>query len=104
MSREEYTFIGGMIAGQHCMVLNPRHPSWTKEEDDRYRRDFLSEIYMDTSISEFRHGCRTNLGRYNGRDIERLSLPDVLQLCFPETPEEAMLAFSISNFWVGRVL
>ncbi|MCF7843929.1 hypothetical protein K9M47_03455 [Candidatus Gracilibacteria bacterium] len=52
----------------------------------------------------FRLITEVQLGRYNGRDIERFSSPDVLQLCFPETPGEQMLAFSISNFWVGRVL
>lgn len=102
MDDGEYFFIGGMINGQHCMVLNPKHPSWTKEEDELYRRDFHKPVRSDVTHLENR--TVGTLCRRNGRDLKRFSLPDVMSLCVPETPEEEILLYCFSTLWVGRVL
>ncbi|MCF7898652.1 MAG: hypothetical protein K9L31_01740 [Candidatus Pacebacteria bacterium] len=102
MSAEEHTYTGGTINGRHCLVLNPKHPTWTAERDARYRENFFRDPRSD--VVQLGHRCKGNLGRHNGRDIKRSSLPDAMSLSVTISPEDALVAYAFSKFWVGRVL
>lgn len=55
-------------------------------------------------VNQLGNRFKGKLGRHNGRDVKRLSIPDIMSLYVPENEITAVLVYSFSGLWVGRVI